>query len=214
MRCEPVAVIGAGGHATVVVSTLLEAGYEVAGLFDDDLALNGQRVLGYEVLGKPEDTAARGLHYAIMGVGDNRARYQMVRRLPHLDCLTVIHPSAYVHGSSSLGHGTVVMMGCIIGPEATVGAHTIINTKVVVGHHCTLEDFVHIAGSSHLGGSTTVATGAFLGMGTIINPGKRVGAWATIGSGGVVVNDIPPHVTAVGVPARAIKIHNQPLGDL
>jgi len=35
--------------------------------------------------------------------------------------------------------------------------------------------------------------------------GITIGAWATIGAGGVVIQDIPPYVTAVGVPAKVIK---------
>jgi acetyltransferase EpsM len=35
----------------------------------------------------------------------------------------------------------------------------------------------------------------------------KVGEWSIIGAGAVVVQDIPPRVTAVGVPARIIKHH-------
>lgn len=203
----PIALIGAGGHAEMLVSTLVEAGYAVAGLFDDNPDLVGRRVLGYEVLGSPETALEMGLKQAIMGIGNNAARCQMVRRLAGLDFITLIHPSAYVHSSCRIGTGTVVMIGCIVRPLVTLGRHTIINTGAAVGHDCMVGDFVHIAGSSHLGGGAVIENGAFLGLGTIVNPCKRVGAWSTIGSGGVVVKDIPPNVTAVGVPAQVIKHH-------
>ena len=38
MRSEPIVVLGAGGHAQVVVATLLDCGLPVAGLFDDETA--------------------------------------------------------------------------------------------------------------------------------------------------------------------------------
>lgn len=60
-----VCVIGAGGHAKVVVATLQAAGEEVAGIYDDDASKHGSELLGVRVLGSIE-AAARGVHHAII----------------------------------------------------------------------------------------------------------------------------------------------------
>jgi acetyltransferase-like isoleucine patch superfamily enzyme len=41
-----------------------------------------------------------------------------------------------------------------------------------------------------------------LGVGAAVVPGRRIGARTVVGAGAVVVHDLPPDVTAVGVPAR------------
>lgn len=156
----------------------------------------------FRVLGPPEQIAAYGFRRAIIAIGDNQARRAMVARFPDLDWVTFIHPLANVHPSVRLGRGTAIMIRAIVRAEASVGDHVIINAGAVVGHECTVGDFAHVAGSAHLGGNSHVGEGVMLGIGAIIIPGKSVGAWATIGAGGVVVKDIPPHVTAVGVPAK------------
>jgi len=52
-----------------------------------------------------------------------------------------------------------------------------------------------------------IGEGCYIGMGANVIQGITIGPWSTIGAGAVVICDIPPHVTAVGVPARVIKIH-------
>jgi sugar O-acyltransferase (sialic acid O-acetyltransferase NeuD family) len=208
---EGVAVIGAGGHAGVVIDTLLEAGFSVGGVFDDDVSRHGTEVLGYKVLGPPEALRAYGLRKAIVAIGDNHLRYAMVQRFPDLEWQTVIHPDARVHPNARIGVGTIVMVRTIIRPNAVIGAHAIINTAAIVGHECVVEDFVHVAGSTHLGGECHIGTGAFLGLGVVMVPGVHVGVWSVVGAGAAVTGDVPAQVLAVGVPARVKK---SLLGDL
>lgn len=198
---SPVAIIGAGGHARIVITALIEAGYPIGGLFDDDVSRHGQEMLGVKILGRPEACADYGLRRGIVAVGDNANRQRLVQRLPGWEWITLIHPQAYVYENAHIGPGTVVMLGAIVRPNVVIGNHAIINTCAVVGHDSTVGDFAHLAGSSHMGGNSHVEEGAMLGLGAITIPGVRVGAWATIGAGGVVVKEIPPHATAVGVPA-------------
>jgi len=52
-----------------------------------------------------------------------------------------------------------------------------------------------------------IGEGCYIGMGANVIQGITIGPWSIIGAGAVVIRDIPPHVTAVGVPARVIKVH-------
>lgn len=183
-----------------MISVLREAGYRVAGLFDDDPSKVGESRLGCKILGSPETVYEHGFHRAVLAVGDNRTRQEMVRRLPDLGWLTLVHPRAYVHSSARIGEGTVVMLDAVIRPGAVVGRHTVINTKAVVGHECSVGDYVHVAGSVHMGGDSIIEEGAMIGLGTVIIPTCSVGAWSVVGAGAAVTCDIPPGVLAAGVP--------------
>jgi acetyltransferase EpsM len=200
-REQPVAVIGAGGHGLVVISLLIELGYQVLGVFDDDETRYGKSCLGIPVLGKPEDIRSYDCHSAITAIGENQVRQRMYRRLPELEWLTLVHPRAFVHPSVEVGSGTIVMLDAVVWVGASIGCHSIINTKAVVGHGCTLGNYTHIAGSVHMGGDSVVEEGAMIGMNAVIIPQRRVGAWSVVGAGGVVIRDVPPHARAVGVPA-------------
>lgn len=193
-------VIGAGGHAKVVVSTLLAAGIPVDGLFDDDMQKIGSVILGVKVLGTLADAKALAPQSGVIGIGDNRARKRIAEEFAGWEWLSVVHPRAFVHPSVRIGPGTVVFAGAVIEPDAYLGAHVIINTGVTVDHDCVIQDFVHLAPGVHLAGSVVIEEGALLGVGAVAIPKVRVGSWAIVGAGEWLL------ATAIGVPARPVTL--------
>jgi sugar O-acyltransferase (sialic acid O-acetyltransferase NeuD family) len=204
-RSDSVALIGAGGHAKVVISALLEAGREVGAVFDDDPRKWGTYLLGVGVRGPISEIVAADYREAVITIGNNGVREKLSGQIENLEWLTVVHPKAYVHPSVQISEGTVIFAGAVIQPDVIIGSHVIVNTGVTVDHDCVLGDFTHLAPGTHLAGGVRVGRGAFLGIGAAVVPYRQIGDWATVGAGGVVVTDIEEKVTAVGVPARAIK---------
>lgn len=204
-RPRRVIVIGAGGHAKVVIGTLQAAGLTVTGIFDDDSARIGSVLLGVEVKGTTSDLLGFARAPAIIAVGDNRSRRDIAERLHDLEWVAAVHPAAFVHPSVLLGPGTVVFAGGVIQPDTVLGSHVVVNTGANVDHDCRIESFVHLAPGTLLAGGVTVREGALLCIGSAVIPGVTVGPWATVGAGGVVIDDLRGGVTAVGIPARVIK---------
>lgn len=199
---DDIVVVGAGGHAKVVIATVRAAGGDVVAAFDDDRGRWGQRILGVPVKG-PISNDKIGNAHAIIAVGENRARQSLAERL-HATWITVCHPSATIHSSVVLGPGTVVFAGSVIQPDTSLGAHSILNTAASIDHDCILRDFVHIGPGVCLCGGVTVDEGAFLGVGAKVAPNLMIGAWSTGGAGAVCVADVARETTVVGVPARSI----------
>lgn len=194
-------VIGAGGHAAVVIATLRASGEAVAGLLDDDPATHGTECLGVRVDG-PIDADRLDGRRAVMGIGSNRVRHAIAERLGGVTWVSAVHPAAVVHDSVTLGPGAVVFAGAVVQPRTQIGRHVILNTGCTVDHDCDLGDAVHVAPGVHLAGGVALEEGAFMGIGSAAIPGVRVGAWSTVGAGGVVVSDLPGGIVATGVPAR------------
>lgn len=203
-----VVVIGAGGHAKVVIASLLDAGLPVRAVVDDDPGKEGTRILGVVVSGGHPPLPGDSEAPTVIAVGDNRARRELARRYPDRRWLTVIHPTAYVHPSASLGPGTVIFAGSIVQPGVRIGSHCIVNTGATIDHDCRIGDFSHVAPGSHLSGGVRLGRGAFLGIGSAAVPGVEIGEWTVVGAGGVVVGDLPDRVTAVGAPARPLPAGN------
>jgi len=103
---------------------------------------------------------------------------------------TVIREFATVHGG--FGRCTV------IGPRCYLMAHT------HVGHDCELGPDVTLATGATLGGHTIVHEGANLGLNATTHQHVTIGAYAMVGAGAVVLEDVPPFETWVGVPARKV----------
>lgn len=196
-------LLGAGGHAKVVLATLLDAGYACAGVHDDDPALWGTVLLGHRILGPLE--GARGLEPCVAAFGDNALRRTLVARFPEATWATVVHPSAQIHPSVQIREGSVVMAGAILQPEAVLGAHVIVNTGASIDHDGRLGDYVHVAPGVRLAGSVTLGEGAFLAIGTVVGPNLSVGSWSVVGAGATVLHAIPDRCLAYGSPAHPRK---------
>ena len=195
-----IAVIGAGGHAHVVLATFTAAGWEIAGVYDDDERLRGSRILGATVVGSPDDIEPGTA--TVAAVGDNRVRRSLVERWPHLEWASAVHPAATVHDSVAIGAGSVVFAGAVVQPEARIGRHAVVNTAASVDHECLVGNYAQVGPGSHLGGRVSLGEGALVGIGAAVLQGLVVGDWATVGAGAVVTRPVGGGTTVSGVPAR------------
>jgi serine O-acetyltransferase len=102
-----------------------------------------------------------------------------------------IHPGAQVGRRVFIDHG----MGVVIGETAEIG------------DECTLYHGVTLGGTSWNKGKRhpTLQRGVVIGAGAKILGPITIGEGAKIGSNSVVVREVPPGATAVGIPARIIE---------
>ncbi|MEM2525994.1 MAG: acetyltransferase [Candidatus Methanomethylicaceae archaeon] len=203
---KKIIVIGGGGHSKVVISTLLELGYNVIGVLDDDINKKNTKVMGIPILGSIELLKSGNFEQGIIAIGDNKIRKEILYKFKDF-CKwpVVVHPFSYVHPSVEIGEGTVIFAGAVIQPDVIIGEHVIVNTGVTIDHDCRIGNFVHLAPGVHLAGGVVIGEGSFLGIGSSVIPYKNIGSWAIVGAGGVVIQDIPDFVKVVGVPAKPIK---------
>lgn len=206
-----VIIIGASGHARVCLEILEAEGQEVIGFFDDDPSLVGENLHGYPVIGKISQLmpALKEKKYKyIVAIGNNDVRKNianMLEKHSDISLINAIHPTATISSRIKIGVGNFIAAGAIINTGTFLGDYIIINTGATLDHDNYIDNFAQISPGCNLAGNVTVEEGVFIGTGAVIIPGKRIGSHAIIGAGAVVINDIPPNCTAVGVPARVIK---------
>jgi UDP-perosamine 4-acetyltransferase len=205
---EHVVVLGAGGHAKVVIEILQANGETV------DYCVS--RTHGAEtcagVSGLEGDDhlpllRQKGYRRAFVAIGSNAIRQRVadvVRRVG-FQLINAISPHAIISPSVRLGGGIAVMAGAVINAASVVDDLVIINTGATIDHDCHIGSGVHIGPQCALAGNVTVGEGAFLGTGAKVIPGVQIGRRAIVGAGGVVIRNIPDGAVAVGVPARVIK---------
>jgi acetyltransferase EpsM len=197
-------IIGAGGHAKVIVALAEAAGHRISGIYDDSPEAPPQ-LLGHEVTHGLTNVPNIPDTLAFLAVGGNSLRQQLVERFHHVQWAALIHPAAWVAPDAVVGAGSVVMAGSIVQPGVQIGRHVIVNTLAGVDHDGILGDYVHVAPGCRLAGNVRLAQGVFAGVGSVFTPGASVGIWSVVGAGAVVTGTLPANVTAVGVPARIIK---------
>jgi UDP-perosamine 4-acetyltransferase len=206
---EQLVLIGTGGHAKVIIEMFEEGGqFELIGC--TSLAGGPSDILGIPVLG--DDAVlprihASGVRNAFVALGDNRRRWIAMRQIAKagFQFVNALSPRACISRRAELGVGVAVMPGAVINVLSRIGDGAIVNTGATVDHDCRIESCVHLGPGTNLAGCVSVGEGAFLGVGTRVIPGISIGSWTTVGAGGVVIRDLPSHVTAVGMPAEIMK---------
>lgn len=203
MPSTRVVIVGAGGHAKVVAATVEAAGGQVIQILDDDSSRWGASILGHVVRGPVTREMVPADAVVVLAIGSNEARRALAERLP-VTFGRVIHPTAVVHPSVTIGEGTVVFAGAVIQPDTIIGRHSIINTSSSIDHDGAIGSFVHIAPGAHLAGMVTVGDGALVGVGSSVIPRMTIGAWSTVGAGSAVVRAVADGAVVAGCPARIL----------
>lgn len=199
-------LIGAGGHARVVLDALTASRPEVTvEARDDNPALAGTDLLSclVQVPISGADPTGRQCHVAI---GHNATRQQMAMKLQGRggQLLTILHPASCVSPYSDLGAGCFLAAGAILAPEAKLGDGVILNHGAVVDHHCQIGAWSHIAPGAIIGGGVIAGKGVLLGAGCVVLPGLQIGENSIIGAGAVVTRDVAAGETWAGVPAKEL----------
>lgn len=199
-------VIGAGGHAKVVIDAARRSGcWHVIGLLDDASAAVGSTVLGVPVLGEVTQLSVlRNDAWVVVAIGHNATRSRIQGQLGKsgVPLATVVHPAAVIADSVTLGAGCVVMAGVVVNADAVLGEGVILNTGATIDHDCRIGSFAHIAPGVHLCGGVQVGEETLLGVGASAIPSIEIGSAAIVAAGAVVVRNVRNGATVAGVPAR------------
>jgi sugar O-acyltransferase (sialic acid O-acetyltransferase NeuD family) len=213
MSDRDIFIFGASDHARVIIDIIELVGrYRIVGLFDS-YKPKGFRAGGYEVLGNERDLAelcARtGLRLGIVGIGDNGTRRliaNMLRRaVPKLEFVTAVHPSATLSREVTLGQGALVMAKCYVGLNTKVGEGAVIATNSIFEHDGTMGEYSTLGAGTTTGGHVHLGVCTAVCLGVTVIHGMTVGDHTVVGSGSIVINDIPSGVVAYGSPARVIR---------
>lgn len=111
-----------------------------------------------------------------------------------------IHPGAQIGKRLFIDHGT----GVVIGETAIIG------DNVTIYQGVTLGGTGHHTGKRH----PTIGNNVMIGSGAKVLGPFKIGDNTNIAAGAVVLEEIPPNSTAVGVPARVVKQNGKRVDDL
>ena len=150
-----------------------------------------------------------------------RTTWEVLTCYPGFHALTLHRLSHWLWGhgarwlARAVSHFTRWITGIEIHPGATVGRRVfidhgmgvVIGETAEIGDDCTLYHGVTLGGTSWNKGKRhpTLLPGVVIGAGAKVLGPITVGERAKVGSNAVVVRDVPPGATAVGIPARIIE---------
>jgi sugar O-acyltransferase (sialic acid O-acetyltransferase NeuD family) len=201
-------IFGSSGHASVLIDAMhLTGRFKILG-FLDDTEVVGTVKKGHPILGGFKDYSAvskrENCNNVVLAIGDNWWRRKIYNELKQsgFQFPVIKHPSAIVASTSELGDGSVVLANAHVGPGARVGTVCLLNTGSSVDHDCRLWDSSSLAPGVFMGGLVEIGECSHIGVGASISDRKKIGKHTVVGTGSVVVRDIPDFVVAYGNPAK------------
>jgi sugar O-acyltransferase (sialic acid O-acetyltransferase NeuD family) len=186
--------------------------YEVLGFFDDFEELGSVKI-GVPIIGKTNDVLdsyRQGKFDCIMiGIG---YKHMLVRKNifeTYKDIIPfgkVIHSSAYIDSSSSVGDGSFILPNCTIDKHVEIGDNVLLNTATVIAHDSKIDKHCFLAPAVNVAGKVLIKESCIIGIGSTIIDNINIEPNIQIGAGAVVINNLTQSGLYVGVPAILKKL--------
>jgi methionyl-tRNA formyltransferase len=209
---KPVIVIGAGGHAKVVIEALRQLGRKIIGLTESPDYLEDTGPFGVRIIGDDSSLSeyAPDTVRLVNGIGSLPGSNTRWDAFVHFSgkghrFASVYHPESYIAEDTILGEGCQVMARAVIQPGTRIGRQSIINTSSSIDHDCLLGDNVHVAPGATLCGSVVVGDNVYIGAGATIIQSLSIGENAVVGAGAVVVKDVCAGQVVMSTPASSSR---------
>lgn len=211
---KPILLLGAGGHARVLLALLHAIGRPVHAILDDDPATHGQ------TLGPTRARVEAGLDQlhqhtpdtvelvnAIGSAHHPAARRRVFETWTTLGYrfATLQHPAAIVDPHATLDQGAQVMAGATLQTGVHIQANALINSCASIDHDTRIGPHSHVAPGVTICGDVRVGSTCHIGAGATLIQCITVGDDAVIGAGATVLSDVAPAATVVGCPAKPIR---------
>lgn len=213
MQGEDLVIIGAGGFGREVLTVIrslneLEPKWRFAGFIADDPP--SEPVLSRidaEWLGSVEDAIETMMPMKyVIGIGSPDVRRKIAARLDAAgwQAVALVHPSAQIGEDVEISMGSVICGQVSLTTNIRIGKHVHINPNSTVGHDCVIGDFVSINPLVSVSGDVELESGVTMGTHSSILQGLRVGKDSIVGAGALVVKNVAPNTTVVGIPAKPL----------
>jgi len=207
-------VVGAGVQGRQVCAAVdaatRSAGDRLLGFLDDDAGRHGQTLDGWPVLGPLAWARSYpGLLNVAVGIGQALAKRQVVARLRamggHIRFPPVIHPFSCVGPGVELGDGVVIQPGVVLTCNLLVGEFTIVGACSSISHDARVGAYNFLAPGLRVAGFGIVEDDCVTGLNTCLLGHVTMHSGSISGAGAVLIRDVAPGETVVGVPARPLR---------
>ncbi|AVK82797.1 sugar acetyltransferase [Lysinibacillus sp. B2A1] len=206
---KPIIIIGNGGHASVLVETLLMLNYEILGFTSPE---KQQNVFGLTYLGNDEAILSFSPSEIELVLGIGTVNFSKIRQKIYLrfrqqgfKFADVIHPTAIIAPSVHLGEGVQIMAGTVLQTHVHIADNTIVNTGAIIDHNSKIGAHTHIAPGTKISGGVDIGDLTHIGTGATIIQSINIGNQCVVGAGAVVIKNILHAQKVHGVPAREVK---------
>lgn len=215
---KDIVIVGAGGFGREVKMIIdrinnLKPTYNILGFYDDDQSYKNE-IHGLSILGTIANLLEEKETIAVVfgiGIPDIKTKiYKQLITNKNLSFPNIIDPSAIIgEDSVNVGKGCVICAQVVITCDVEIKDFVTLNLSCTVGHDAKIDSFSSFMPSVNVSGEVHIDSKVYVGTGAKILNQINIGTQTIIGAGAVVSKSLPAHCTAVGIPAKPIKFHNE-----
>lgn len=213
---QNIAIIGAGGFGREVKTIIDEMNrnspiYNFIGFYDDAFSI-GDYINNCPILGGIDDINNLKEPCAIvLAIGDPQTKHKIYVQINNaiVNFPNIIHPNVLISDDFvTIGIGNIIAASCILTCNIEIKDFVILNLMCTVGHDTTISSFSSFMPSVNISGEVLIHQKVYVGTGAKIINQLEIGENTIVGAGAVVSKSLPANCTAVGIPAKPIKFHN------
>ena len=203
-------IIGAGGHASVLVDILRQQKREILGIVSPEMDVTRQVFQGIhhytsddDILNFESDSIM--LVNAIGSLPKSNLRSNIYAKFIGLGYKfsQVIASDVRISDFAELSDGVQVMHGVIIQAGTTIGENTIVNTGATIDHDCNIGMFNHIAPGVTLSGQVQTEKNVHIGTGASVIQSVVISKDVVVAAGATITKNVEENT--VCYPARIFK---------
>ena len=206
---KPLIIYGAGGLGREILTLVfLLPEWEVVGFLDDNVP-KGSMIKNIPVLGGLEALdSMEKIPHIILAIADTKIKRKLANQLDtyQVQFPILIHPSVVLQEPATikLGIGCVLCAGTILTNDISIGDHTLINLNTTIGHDSSIGNYSSVMCGVNIAGEVNACPLVYIGSGANVLNKVFLGEASTVGMGAVVLENVQPFKTVVGVPAKEI----------
>jgi sugar O-acyltransferase (sialic acid O-acetyltransferase NeuD family) len=212
---KKVLIWGAGSFGEEILDCLDEINcikptYECVGFLDDDEQKWKSKHRGIPVLGSLSISKDFSNIQLISALTNNKnfwereVLFSNIKKKPS-QFETIIHPSAVISKTASIGEGTIILSNVTIGPNTKIGNYVVVLSNSVINHDVRVKSYSIITSGVNISGNTTIGSCCYLGSGSTIRENITIEDCCLIGMGGIILTNVSRNSVMVGNPAKKIR---------
>jgi sugar O-acyltransferase (sialic acid O-acetyltransferase NeuD family) len=207
---DDVLLIGASGHASVVLEMLIEQEFNILGYISPFPARNKKLFIDLDWFQNDDDVLkfdkstirlANGIG-SLPGNARRAELYSQYKKLGY-SFATLVSKNSFVSPYAYLEEGVQVISGALIQTGTSVGYNTIVNTGSNIDHDCSIGSNNHIAPGVTISGQVTSKANVHFGTGSSVIQSINVNENAVIVAGTSITQDLEKNT--ICYPARIFK---------
>ena len=208
---KPLIILGAGGHAKIVVDLCMSLGLEVAGVISPSGSAGSFLMSEIPILGADEilENYPPGQYDLAVGVGSTRStslrsKLYTMGKSKGYHFPSLCHNFTHISLDVEISEGVQIMAGSVVTVGVKLEENVLINTKSSIDHDTVIGRHTHIAPGSIVCGNVIIGQNSHISCGATIVNGITLGTNVFVAAGAVVIKNADDEECLYGLPAKNI----------